>query len=1383
MKLKLRDGSTVEAVESAIRSRFNIPPTASITLLDEQGQEVKAQSLDTGNYSVRLGGDRKDDVRSAAGGVAEKEDPPLTIAINGQRHEIAAKDVDPNWTVAEYLRYHTDWKGTKIGCGEGGCGACTVTISRWVPQFNKVVYAACTSCLVPICALDGCAITTTEGLGSSQGAKGFHAIQERIAQWNGNQCGFCTPGFVMSTYSALKESQGEGFTLSAADLELKLDGNLCRCTGYRPILQAVKTLIPEGKDLQDDLTHAEKRVKAYDSRDDPVFPVFLKSHTPRPLRFSGQGLTWLHCTELAHVYTALDQHRGVPGVRFVVANTSKGVYKDDSDRVLIDVKMIPELQRIVHTDAGLSIGAAASINRLYNAVRNTANERKANEVTSFEALARHILMIASHHVRSMGSVGGNLCMAKTRGFLSDLATILLGANASVVISSRDGRQTLSMEEFLASPDWTYGQVLESVLIPWTIQGQYYNSYKTALRPTHSHAYVNAAFNFVIDEKKKIIDKAICAFGGVMEEDKAGSHAQRAKRTEAILTGAPLNNATLKKAVNELKSEFKIEDGLTSAAYRLRLVTGFFFRFFVSLLRDSAPGPVQSAADPLPRAPARGGKQVFPSVEAGDPLPVGQAIVRPQANLFASGEALFTQDVRPARGTLYIGYVQAARAGGKVVSVDTREALAMKGVVAYIDAKDVPGTLQATYSGSPPPLPSFFVGEKIQFYGQSIGAIAAESPRIAERAARLVKVTYSDAPALVTLDDVKKAGAAAEAIIAPGAEYKRGDVEATLKKDSCYGRGTFHFGAHLHFSMEPHSSYAIPEEEGGITVYNANQWPDAVQCAVAQATTIPQNKVRIILKRCGGAFGGKLTGNIPHACVAAVAALKLKRPVAVHLNRNVDMATSGGRHDVDYEYEVACNKDGLISAIKSFGLLNAGYAQDLTWFCAASTASSGDQAYYFANWQMTTKVAWTNSPARTAMRAPGEIQGSYMIESIIEHVSAITGVPSQLIRERNMYSDAPEKKDLLVTPNKTPIQFYTVPKMWKKLKESAEVDKRFKAADEFNKQNRWKKRGLAMTPVRYFVAAFQKAALMNIYGDGTILITQGGAEMGQGLYVKVAQMAAWGLGRLLGEPLDLKLIKFADTDSNVIPNMSFTGYSTGSEGAAVAVQRCCDIFLERLKPVLEGVRKAKEEKKDDSKISWQDVVGAAKGQNIDLSAQAQFAGAGEDSLMYTNFGVAVSELDVDVITGEVELLRTDMIYDCGRSLNPAIDVGQAEGAFIMGVSNFLREKIVISSGGADHGRPISATTWKYKIAGVKDVPKVFNVEFLENKEFKKGVLSSKASGEPPLVLATSVLMAVRYAISAARKDAGLDPVYQLDCPATPEDIARACGGSLEQLVVE
>jgi len=348
-------------------------------------------------------------------------------------------------------------------------------------------------------------------------------------------------------------------------------------------------------------------------------------------------------------------------------------------------------------------------------------------------------------------------------------------------------------------------------------------------------------------------------------------------------------------------------------------------------------------------------------------------------------------------------------------------------------------------------------------------------------------------------------------------------------------------------------------------------------------------------------------------------------------------------------------------------------------------------------------------------------------------------------------------------------------MWKQLKAKHKIDARYAEIEKFNTENRWRKRGLAMVPVRYGVMVFNKSALVNIYSDGTIIITQAGSEMGQGLYVKVAQVAAATLGKIIGKPLDLDMIRFSETDSNVVPNAAFTGGSTGSEGVATAVQRACNILLERLKPIHEIL-----DNKDG--VAWQELIGAARGANVDLSAEAQFGGnvSGEDSLLYNNYGVAASEIALDVLTGEVELVRTDMMYDCGKSLNPAIDIGQAEGAYLMGVGNYLREKIMVSEEKKSYGKLISDGTWKYKIPGIKDVPKIFNVEFLENKEFDKGFLSSKASGEPPLVLATSALMAVRHAIRSARRDAKLSDHFRLDVPATPEVIIEACGTTPEQL---
>jgi len=429
--------------------------------------------------------------------------------------------------------------------------------------------------------------------------------------------------------------------------------------------------------------------------------------------------------------------------------------------------------------------------------------------------------------------------------------------------------------------------------------------------------------------------------------------------------------------------------------------------------------------------------------------------------------------------------------------------------------------------------------------------------------------------------------------------------------------------------------------------------------------------------------------------------------------------------------------------------------------------------------MKTQVAFTNLPTRTAVRAPGEIQGSFMVETIIEHVSALSGVPSQLIRERTLFSDDEKKKDLLFTASKTPITHYTVPKMWAELKSKAQIEARFKEVDQFNAQNRWKKRGLAMTPVRYSVHVFQKNALVNVYTDGSVLITQGGSEMGQGLFVKVQQVASAHFGQLLGKPLPLDLIRFSDTDTSVVPNAIFTGGSTGSEAVCVAVMRCIQTLNERLKPVLEKLEKKRNEKKEEKELTWQDLIKAARAETIDLSAEAQYAGrfaGGEeaDDLSYDNFAVGASEVEVDILTGEVNILRADIMYDCGKSLNPCVDIGQAEGAFMMGVGCMLREKVVFQKEGKDKGKLVTDGTWKYKITAFKDVPKVFNVSFHENPNFTKGILSSKSSGEPPLVLAVTVLLGVRYAVRSARADAGLPQWFVLDSPATPEDIVRAAG---------
>lgn len=427
----------------------------------------------------------------------------------------------------------------------------------------------------------------------------------------------------------------------------------------------------------------------------------------------------------------------------------------------------------------------------------------------------------------------------------------------------------------------------------------------------------------------------------------------------------------------------------------------------------------------------------------------------------------------------------------------------------------------------------------------------------------------------------------------------------------------------------------------------------------------------------------------------------------------------------------------------------------------------DQVYYAPLWKSKAVVYKTNTPNRSAVRAPGEIQASYTMETIIERIACETGLPPHVVRERNFYTEG-NMNGL----NGMPITNWTMPKLWDQLKSKGDFDTRMKSVLAYNQEHRVRKRGIAITPVKYLVYAQNRGAFVNIYRDGSVRVAHDAIEMGQGIHTKVIQSAAYTLGTLLGVSLDDSKIIVTDSNSNASPIGGMTGGSTSSENACLAVMNACKVLVGRLKPHMEKLQKAREGADADKKspVTWEAVVGAACGANPLSATSSGKADGAEGGPTYFNYGAAVSEVELDVLTGEIEVLATDMLYDCGKSLNPAVDIGQCEGGFMMGLGYYLREEVVRSETGED----ITAGTWEYKPPMAVDAPQRFTVSLLQDTNFEKGVLSSKASGEPPLVLATSVCMALRMAIASARADAGLTGWFDLASPMTPARIRAAVG---------
>lgn len=873
-------------------------------------------------------------------------------------------------------------------------------------------------------------------------------------------------------------------------------------------------------------------------------------------------------------------------------------------------------------------------------------------------------------------------------------------------------------------------------------------------------------------------------------------------------------------------------------YRAGLVGNFFYKYGVELLLAcgvSVPPRDTSAAAPHMICKQRGlssGKQVFSNWEedTGADSPVGRAMNKIEAPQQASGEAQFTDDMPTAPGTTYAHYVLSSEPSAMITGIDSGAAESMPGFVSLVTAADIPSGgvnncdafLGAVFGHQP-----FFADKQVHFVGQPIGIVVADTPKHAAAAAARVVVQYGKVeggkPAVLSARQAKK-NAEAEDESKPSVirtftgaitnEFKRGADGEDLEKlfaaakagegDLQYVEGEVYCKGQNHFPMETNAAYAVPVvEDQKMKVYSAMQWPGAVNKVVAWALNVPQNNVEIIARRAGGGFGGKITMPMAHAAAAAVAARKVGLPVKLQLERSQDMEITGGRHTADARYKAVVSKStGKISAMSMDVDCDGGAYYDLSPFCSMALARACEQSYFFENCYIGATAYRTNSAPRTAMRGPGEIQGAFVVESAIEHIASAIGKNTAAVQEANFFDFALKDNQKDVAGKE--LTHYTIPEMWPKLKTDADYDARHADITAFNTANRWRKRGISMTTVKYEVGGLYMGALVNIYADGSVLLTHGGTEIGQGIHTKAQQTCAMALGKLCGKALDVKKIRIGDTNTHSMPNMGFTGGSTGSESVCEATLRACAQLVERMGPIYkdleDGKKKAitsawlptdeqngEERKEPEVEVAWEEVVAACTGFGTEMHLQASAAFQGrptdqkavnnDDKKMssahsYHNWGVVATEVEVDVLTGETNVLRTDMLYDCGKSLNPAIDIGQAEGAYVMGLGFLFKEDLHY----AKNGRLLTSNTWDYKLPSARCIPQQLNMEFHKSK-FEKGILSSKASGEPPLVLAVAAAMATRMAVTSARKDAGLDNSnFNLNSPLTVDNVMLACGGS-------
>ena len=538
-----------------------------------------------------------------------------------------------------------------------------------------------------------------------------------------------------------------------------------------------------------------------------------------------------------------------------------------------------------------------------------------------------------------------------------------------------------------------------------------------------------------------------------------------------------------------------------------------------------------------------------------------------------------------------------------------------------------------------------------------------------------------------------------------------------------------------------------------------------QTYVSQVTGVQANKIVSKVKRLGGGFGGKETRSILLAGICATAANKVKRPVRCMLNRDEDILTSGQRHPFLARWKVAVNKDGKLQALDADVFANAGWSQDLSGAVVDRALSHVDGCYRFPNIHVRGRLAKTNTVSNTAFRGFGGPQGMFIAETYMEEIADHLGIPVDRLREINMYK--PNDR----THFKQALKDWHVPLMYQQVLQGSDYAKRRQAVDEYNAEHKWKKRGLAIIPTKFgisFTALFlnQAGALVHLYHDGSVLVAHGGTEMGQGLHTKMTMIAAQALGVPLSD------VYISETATNTVANSSSTAASASSDLNGYAIFNACEQLNERLKPYREKLGK---------EASMKELVHAAYFDRVNLSANGFYktpdigyvwgANTGQMFFYFTQ-GVAAAEVEIDTLTGDWTSLRADILMDVGRSINPAIDYGQIEGAFVQGQGLFTTEESLWHRAS---GQIFTRGPGTYKIPGFRDIPQIFNVSLLKGVTWEnlRTIQRSRGVGEPPLFMGSSVFFAIRDALKAARKQYGEHEVLSLRSPATPERIRISC----------
>jgi len=1183
---------------------------------------------------------------------------------------------DPGQPLVQFLRRNVGLVGTKSNC-EGGCtGACTVLVSRWSPRLGAYEHGAMSSCSLPLAALHMANVTTVEGVGTSQNP---HPIQTRLAECHAVQCGYDTPGLVMSVYAFLVKQ--ENVTLE--DLIKHCDGVISRCNGYRAVVEAVKSFVGdnslERKKLEEKL------------------PESLKTNDTTEVMFRGSSTVW---TSVGKVHDAKE----------LLKTNTKLFYGTPAVEMLshhiISVKA--DGGAVIDED-GITIETNCTLANLAEELRKAISLETEPRQAFLEQLLRIVERIGTTQIRNRTSFGDAVYeKPEVKMIMKTLVSEVKGVTSSI---------------------------MTSVKIPWLEHDEIFRFESVSNRRGNMQPVVCAALKL-----KNIASKVATCNVFIANEKEMEV---QSKRIESIIVGS---------ALDETGSVLITEDFLDDETLLVR-----------NLIKKILSGLEHEEQNEILDINSTQFEEFVHGFTATDIEPLGKPIPMAAGLLCTTGEAVFVDDMPSFNNELFMEFVTSTEVHSKIKSIDASKALALDGVLHFITAKDIPEG-RNTFQNFGEDDEIVFADDTVLFEGHPVGAILAVNEDIAKKASKLVIIEYERLLPVVTIEDAIESGSFYES--RAYLPFKIGEPEEAFSASEHVIEGEFTTTRQEHFYEETLSALVVPiNEEGEMKVYSPTPNALMTQLGIAKILNMPANRITVHVKRIGCNYGGKAIRGLPYIYAVALAANISRRPVRSVLSRTQDIQMTGQRGEFSAKYRVGVT-EGKLTAVDYMLYKNGGWSADLSPDVLCCALIHSDNCYKFPTFHGTGKVCKTNTPSNCAFRAFGAPPAFAITENMMFDVSSALGLDPVTFRKENFYK-AGDTTHYGQIKKEDDVTFdVCLDECIKRI----DYYKEKEVIAEYNSNNKNKKRGISIHPFSYGVGVppmyGHTGALLHVNLDGSVGIFTGGVEMGQGFYTKMLQIAS----QILGIPMSKIYIPESATDK--VPNPLVSGGSSTADYCGNAVRLACDELNKRLAPIKDAQPKA----------SWDQWVGMAWASRINLSVSGYYTSPADwteyslekkegNRWSYFVNGASCSIVEIDVLTGEHRLLKTEIVMDVGESINPAIDIAQIEGAFVQGYGYLAMEETKFSS----EGKLLTRGHDSYSVPTISDIPSVFNVTLLRKDtpvENRRVLYSSKGIGEPPYLSGVSVFFAIKTAVSAARKDKELRKSFNLATPASPENVVKA-----------